>query len=298
MESVIKEEGVAPGRRVEWFDGIRRPELVTLSYFLYLAALGMMRPLAMWQRGALLILPMVLYFIWKYEHAASTVWTREARRWGSLGLILVGYWSMEMFAGTPREQWQATWVMWDRMLLHGAGLQRLIESAGSVLPSLLETLYLSLYAVPVLSLVVLYTTGARSQANRFLIVLFLGTFTGYALLPHFQVLSPRVAFPNTDIPHFAGIARTINTFLLDNLDISTSVFPSGHVAVAFSSAFGLLTVLRQRPAVWGAAFFVALLVYIATIYGRYHYAVDGLASIVVTSLAWRVALRLGAANEF
>jgi hypothetical protein len=41
--------------------------------------------------------------------------------------------------------------------------------------------------------------------------------------------------------------------------------------------------------VWVTAFAVAFIVYVSTVYGRYHYAVDGLASIVITAIAWRIA---------
>ena len=78
----------------------------------------------------------------------------------------------------------------------------------------------------------------------------------------------------------------MNTYLLDHLDISTSVFPSGHVAVAFSSALALFTVLRERRKVWMGAFAAAVLIYAATIYGRYHYAVDGAASILIVTASW------------
>jgi membrane-associated phospholipid phosphatase len=98
-------------------------------------------------------------------------------------------------------------------------------------------------------------------------------------------------FPGADAPAILTAPRVVNTWVLDNLDISTGVFPSGHVAVAFASAFGLLATLRHRPTVWVPGFLIAMLVYIATIYGRYHYAVDGLISIVITFLAWRLASR-------
>ena len=77
------------------------------------------------------------------------------------------------------------------------------------------------------------------------------------------------------------------------MDIGTSVFPSGHVAVAFSSAFGMLRAVRSRPGIWVPVFVVATLVYAATIYCRYHYAVDGLASIGIAALAWKVSGRGG-----
>jgi membrane-associated phospholipid phosphatase len=37
---------------------------------------------------------------------------------------------------------------------------------------------------------------------------------------------------------------------------------------------------------WGGIFTAATLVFIATVYGRYHYAVDGIASIGISTGAW------------
>ena len=142
-------------------------------------------------------------------------------------------------------------------------------------------------------------TAERSTAasRRFLLVLFLGVFTAYALLPLFPVLSPRLIDKGVDEPSFEGVTRHWNVWLLDHYDNSPGVFPSGHVAVAFSCAFGLLSSIPQRRGIWATAFVLATLVYIATIYGRYHYAVDGLASIVITALAWRVCNRITRGSE-
>jgi membrane-associated phospholipid phosphatase len=60
------------------------------------------------------------------------------------------------------------------------------------------------------------------------------------------------------------------------------VFPSGHVAVGFSAAFAMwLAVPAHRGLGW-TLLAGAVVVWITTIYGRYHYAADGLASFVVT----------------
>jgi membrane-associated phospholipid phosphatase len=95
-----------------------------------------------------------------------------------------------------------------------------------------------------------------------------------------------LAFPNQDLPHAASLWRHINVWLLDHCDISTSVFPSGHVAVAFSSAFGLLRAIPERRWVWLSFLAAAVVVFTATIYGRYHYAADGIASIAISVVAW------------
>lgn len=167
------------------------------------------------------------------------------------------------------------------------------RSSGTARPTLLENAYLRLYAIPPVALTIVSQLGNRTSADRFLLNLLLGTFSAYALLSLFLILSPRVAFPDADLPHYTGVVRNINTWLLDHPDISTSVFPSGHVAVAFSSAFGLLSAMRARRNIWISGFAAVGAVYIATIYGRYYYAVEGLASIAITFATWNISRFLG-----
>ncbi len=266
---------------------LKEAERGALVFFLYVAVLGLLNPVSWQQALSLPLLPAVLYAFWALESRTSRPWSRVVRDWAALALILMAYWSLKWFRPAPHQVWQNEWVGFDRKLLGPLGLSNLIESAGPVIPFFLETLYLILYTIPIMALGLLYGLDARSRVERYLSILFAGTFAAYALLPHFSVHSPRLIFPGTDLPAFTSLPRTINTWILDHLDISTSVFPSGHVAVAFSSAFGLFTVFRHRRAIWLTAFIVASLIYIATIYGRYHYAVDGLASISISFLAWR-----------
>ena len=79
--------------------------------------------------------------------------------------------------------------------------------------------------------------------------------------------------------------RHVNLWILQSCDIRTSVFPSGHVAVGFSAAFALLLVLPEKRWIGYSFVGLALLVWINTIYGRYHYAADGLMSIAISALA-------------
>ncbi len=266
---------------------LRTAERGALAFFVYVAVLGLLNPVSWPQEISLALSPILLYATWAIESRTSRPWSRVGRDWAALPLILMAYWSLEWFRPAPHYVWQSEWVALDRKLLGPLGLRSLIEIAGPVFPFLLETLYLLLYTLPILALGLLYALDSRSRVDRYLAILFAGTFVAYALLPHFSVRSPRLTFPGTDLPAFGSIPRSINTWLLDHFDISTSAFPSGHVAVAFSSAFGLFTVFRNRRAIWLTAFIVASLIYVATIYARYHYAVDGLASICISFIAWR-----------
>lgn len=269
-------------------------EKVIVSYFAILACAAFWRSLPILYRAGLLVGPLALWTLCQWETRISARWTRVFRDWFSLAWILPAYWSLEWFSQSRWTDWQEDLVRFDRWLLQDVGLSRAIESMGPLVPSVLETLYLLLYAFPPIALALLYAFGEGRKARKFLLTLLLGTLTAYLLLPLWPLQSPRLAFPGQDLPGHGGVARDLNLWLLDRFDISLSVFPSGHVAVAFSCAFGLFSVMRRQRAVWIGAFFLASLIYLATIYGRYHYAVDGLASMAIAAAAWRVGERNGA----
>jgi membrane-associated phospholipid phosphatase len=283
MDSVLSPPPVVL-HRAKKRTALRGCEKIALAYFTYLPCLGVIRHLTIGPFLLLASIPAALWAVWQAQSRSNRRSAEIARDWWPLGLILVGYWSMGWFATPPKAVLQDELVGLDRLFLYGAHLRALIEAADRLFPATLETIYLLVYAIPPVCLGILYACGERSQAPRFLLLVFAGTFTTYALLPYVPVISPRVAFPNADLPHYNGIARGINTWLLDHLDISTSVLPSGHVAVALSSALGMVTALPRRPMVGRCALGLAGLVYLATIYCRYHYAVDGLVSIALVSL--------------
>jgi hypothetical protein len=290
MHSLLTTPPVAEGR-VKKCPTLRDYEKVALGYFIYLPCLGLIRRLSIGHLLLLASIPAVLEAVWWAQSRSKRRGVEVARDWWPLGLILLAYWAMGWFATPPRRVLQDELIRLDRLLLYEAHLRAWVEVAGPFFPAVLETIYLLVYAIPPVCLGILYACGGRLQAPRFLLLVFAGTFTVYALLPYVPVISPRVAFPNLDLPHYNGITRGINTWLLDHLDISTSVLPSGHVAVALSSALGMVTVLPRRPMVGRCALGVAGLVYLATIYGRYHYAVDGLISILLVSVISRLASR-------
>jgi hypothetical protein len=290
MDSVVATPLGAP-RRTKKRVPLRSCEKVVLGYFTYLPCLGLIRRLNTGPIIVLACIPVALWAVWQAQGRSNRNSVGIARDWWPLALILVGYGAMGWFATPPRVVLEGELVRLDRLLLYDAHLQALIEAAGPFFPALLETLYLLLYAIPPVCLGILYACGGRARAPHFLLIVFAGTFTTYALLPYVPVISPRVAFPGVDLPHYKGIAGGITTWLLDRFDISTSVLPSGHVAVAVSSALGMLAVLPRRPVVGRCALGLAGLIYLATIYCRYHYSVDGLISIVLVFAVQRVASR-------
>lgn len=267
---------------------LRAGETVAITYFVYAAVLASLHRLSLRLVLAAWIIPTGLWILAASERRYSRKWSSIVRDWSPLALILAGYWELSWFAGSTTSHWNNFFIGFDRLLLDHMGLRAGIETFGGAIPGALEAVYLLLYTIPPLCMAALYWNGARNRSDRFLFTLLLGTFASYALIPYFPTASPRIAFPNEDLPHYASIWRSLNVWLLERYDISTGVFPSGHVAVAFSSGFGLLRAMPKKRWWWGSTFTAATLVFIATVYGRYHYAADGIASIAISSAAWLV----------
>lgn len=265
----------------------RKAEKIALAYFAYIAAMVSIHPEPRSRYLLAWVIPVALWAAIAAQARFSAGWNRVTRDWASLALILVAYRELDWFAGRPPlAGWQQAWIGWDRYLLNDLGLRAALEHFGPSIPSGLEAVYLSLYGIPALCMGALYWNGRRSRIDTFLTTLFLGTLCAYALLPLFPVPSPRLAYPNADLPGYTSVWRTINVWLLNHCDISTGVFPSGHVAVAFSSAFGLIRALPDRRWLCAGVFSAAVIVFTATVYCRYHYVTDGLASIGISVAAW------------
>jgi membrane-associated phospholipid phosphatase len=291
QDSVFTRGAPASSQRLGWTAiaaNCRGYELLLITWFSCAALLTWFAGISSAHLLGAAITPVALYIAAAAETQYGRRWSGIFRDWIVLALIPVAYWEVGWFDSPPLIHLQQIWIGWDHALLVTFGLQAAIESLGPVLPACLEFIYLCLYAIPPLCLGAVYYWGRRQRANRFLSVLFLGTLTVYALLPLIPTVGPRFAFPGHDLPHFFSIWRSANLYVLDHLDISTSVFPSGHVAVAFSSALGLLRAVPEKRWLGFSAIAIAFAVFVATIYCRYHYAVDGLASIAIALAAWRL----------
>jgi membrane-associated phospholipid phosphatase len=110
------------------------------------------------------------------------------------------------------------------------------------------------------------------------------------VFPLFGSEPPWTVFPGQDYPTYDTPFRRFNEALLRSQGIHTSVFPSTHVAGSFSIAFAMIRLLPEKKWVGRVTLVLAILIAVATIYGRYHYAVDAIAGLAVSVAATRVAV--------
>jgi membrane-associated phospholipid phosphatase len=270
--------------------GFRKPEAIELLFFFYLAALALVlrnRPRAD-LRVLLLAIGVtiaVLLLVWAEQKWRPTTFS-IVRDWFILGLVLVYYRALDWFApASYNVALEASWLQWDHVMLSHYGLRHLIESFGKLIPAYLELCYLLTSQAGCYALAIIYLYRQRERSDRFLSIYVLGTLISYALIPYFPTRPPRVVFPFYDAPTVNTALRTVNLSLLSAAGIHAGVFPSAHVSSTFSAAWGLFAALPEHK-IYGYIFLgYAISVAIATVYGRYHYAVDAVAGIAMSLIA-------------
>jgi membrane-associated phospholipid phosphatase len=208
-----------------------------------------------------------------------------------LFFLLIAFREMDYFA--PQQYdflTEMSWIRWDWILLEGYKLRQHIEAFGRIIPFYLELCYLLVYGLGAYCIARLSAVAGRRAINRFWIVFLLGTLGAYALFPYFPTEPPRYAFIDISPPTVMTPVRELNLYLLNKTTIHSGVFPSAHVSAAFSAAFAMLLLMPRGHRDGWILLIYALSVAVATIYGRYHYAVDALAGFGISLLAAALCL--------
>src|SRR5262249_39961758 len=118
----------------------------------------------------------------------------------------------------------------------------------------------------------------------------------YVFFPFVPSEPPRTVFPGMDLPLMTPI-RPYVLLLLGGYGIHTSVFPSAHVSGAFSAAWAMCRLWPEQPWVGRGLVALSVSIAVATVYGRYHYAVDALAGLGIAALTEVIARLWGPPEE-
>ena len=268
---------------------VRGSEWVIVAFMAYAAGLALILPVAPNVRNLVVALNLGVISTYSvlthFDAGPRTLALSVIRDWLPFGVILLAYREMGWFA-LPHQghTLEANWVAWDRLILRG-GAKAAIEAFGPLVPSILEIAYALVYALAPFSVAMLYLYRRRDQVDRFLFIFVVGVLLCYAQFPFWPSDPPRIVFFGQDVPSSDTIFRRFNWWMLGNYGIHTSVFPSAHVGAAFSAAFGMWKALPKHKWVSRFLLVMALLIAVATVYGRYHYVADAAAGVVMAVVA-------------
>jgi membrane-associated phospholipid phosphatase len=191
-------------------------------------------------------------------------------------VLLLGYWVSGLLFAAPMPRVERLLETVDRAL----GIDRLAAGAPTWIANLLEIAYVAVYPVVPFALAIHLLTSAEPDADRFWTVILVTDFICFGVLPWVQTRPPR-ALRRAD--PWRSCVRAANLALLGRTSIQVNTFPSGHVAEALAAA------LLVADAPWPLAAAVATMavcISVGAVLGRYHYAMDAVAGIVVALVVW------------
>lgn len=213
--------------------------------------------------------------------------------------------------------WDAAFVAWDRAIFFGNDAWQILQPVFGypIITAGMAVLYhawmLLIYAG---TLFFLFYRGGSSIRRQYLVGFFLiWTVIGGAMATALASVGPCFVGPILGDPTFDAqmayldaaneqvpiLTLHVQELLLDwynagerGLGSGITAMPSMHVSMAM---LFWLAIRRVSPAA-GRFFFVFLvLIWIGSVHLAYHYAVDGLVSIVATAIIWKLSIALIAA---
>lgn len=293
---------------------LNTPEKLLLGYFAYLAAAILFVPLDGRQRLVVMVvnclIALVLLLVGHYGNAGGRGLLAALRPWIPVFFILVAYReSGLLWTPDPSHRLDALFIRFDNVILHNSGVLRVLDWGAPWIQYYLELSYLLCYPIVPLGLASLYLVndhgelgpdqseptvapssplGANAREHFWTAVL-LASLTCYFLFPFFPLAPPRELFDDVPGPRVAPLLRAMNHWLLGKYSVGASLFPSAHVAATAAAA---LAIRRYLPRLGWLFVVVAVSIALATVYGRYHYALDAIAGGLVGISAFWVSCRL------
>lgn len=180
-------------------------------------------------------------------------------------------------------------LVWQRQLFGAVPALYLAGEAPSLLLSeLLHAAYLSYYVIIFLPPLIMYLKG-DARAFRTTILLLTATALGhYLVFILFPVRGPRYLFPAPD----AGVIETgllyqlVHT-ILEGGSTAGTAFPSGHVGISTAQTIAAFLFLPRLAPVFAL---LTLGMAVSTVYGRFHYILDVIAAVLLTTAVAAVVL--------
>jgi membrane-associated phospholipid phosphatase len=278
------------------FRRLRRAEQLLLLYFVYTSAMGLALGVRTVDRSELLAINAAvgISFLALLTRVPLEEEWRDALPY-PLGLLCYREAGWLASAVQPHDL-ERRWIVWDRLVLDAWHGRAAIECLGAAIPTVLEAAYLSVYVIGPLAVGTLYFFRRREECDRLWVAFLLGLMLSYVQFPFWPSEPPRTVFPDSDLPGYLTPLRRLNLFLVGSYGIHSSVFPSAHVSGAVAGALMLRRILPEHRWAGEAMLAVAVLIAVATVYGRYHYMVDAVAGAAMGVVAYRLAYRFTDSN--
>ena len=263
--------------------GLRPSEWIALAYFCYLAILATTRRDHLRHRSdrvtatSCLVIASVL--ILGTQPARTTSLLRD---WMPLVWLVTAYWLPALLVAAPNETFEQKLLGLDRRLLGMGDADRKKED-GPV-GDILEAAYLFCYPLVPFGFVCLTLVNGRGHGDRFWAAVLPAAFVCYGLLPWIPTRPPRSIEPAR--VRRRSFVRSMNLHVLDRASVQLNTFPSGHAAASVATALAVAAQLPFTGLLFGL---IALGIVLGSVVGRYHYAADAVAGVLLGVLTFTLS---------
>jgi hypothetical protein len=176
------------------------------------------------------------------------------------------------------------WLMEiDHRLFRRLHLHTLVARAPRALLESLELSYALCYPLVPAGYFVFASTGHEAWADHYWTTVLGAELTSYGMLPWIQTRPPRSVEPEDPLAPRGVAVRRLNFSILGRGSIQVNTIPSGHAAGAVAIALSVASVLPAAGVVFLA---IAVSILVASVVGRYHYALDAVLGAAVGLAAW------------
>ena len=265
-------------------------EWIVCGFFAYLMVLSLRRPLAHPHRLRVLAIgaACVGLAVMLSQLRLSPV-LQILREWIPAVYLLQGYWLCGLFFQRPMTVVEQRLIEIDHNLFRAFKVTKLLMRGPRVVLEYFEFTYLLAYPFVPVSFALALWLGGRLEVDSFWTSVLLAGYGAYGVLPWIQTRPPR-AFERAGPLEGRGLFfRRLNTLVLRHASVQVNTFPSGHASVVVAAALAVATVDRGMGLICGGG---AASITLATVLGRYHYAVDSIIGVILGLLAWWVGFHV------
>jgi len=262
---------------------VRTSEALAFWYFAACVVVPWLRPLPWRSRAQIAIAgaAMSAAILAIAHHAPAVV-----RDWAPGASILVAYYVSGWFFVRPARRVEQWLMSWDRRLL-GDPTTRFARWPRALL-AYFELVYMGCFLLVPAGFAILTAIGRVDLADRYWTLVSAAEFGAFAPLVLIQTRPPWMLERK---PVLAD--RTLHraaSLMVEHVTIGANTFPSGHVAGSLAVAFALVDV---TPAIGMAMLLLAVSIGVATVVGRYHYVIDGIAGAGLACAVWTITRAAG-----
>ena len=217
--------------------------------------------------------------------SAAVLVTRE---WLPAVSLVQGYWLCGLFFRRPMVGVERWLLEIDRTLFRVLRGYNLLERGPRIVLEYFELTYLLVYAFVPGCFGLLCWLGFRGAADNYWTTILIAGFGAYGILPWIQTRPPRSLEPESPLDARGSLCRRLNLSVLKQASVQVNTFPSGHASTAIAAALAIASVHLPLGVV---VLVLASSITVATVLGRYHYALDSVLGAVLGGIGWWVGFR-------